>query len=109
MKNTNFIDKEQFIKLLSQTSGFTQKDSGDFLDSLISVLGDCVAERKEVRVRGFGKLRFFPIKSRKGYNPKQLQYIDYPEAEKIIFTLSHYIKSGKNEDPDSEEFEFDEV
>jgi nucleoid DNA-binding protein len=91
-KNTKYIDKNQFIKKLSERSGYTLTDSKYFLDILCDVLIECVIDRTPLKVRGFGELNFYPIAKHVGFNPKKLEKIELPDSEKVIFTLAQKIR-----------------
>lgn len=61
--------KEEFIKILSLRSGFTQSDTRIFLDSLISIFEDAMIYRLELHISGWLQLTHTLIKSRIGSKP----------------------------------------
>lgn len=92
------IDKDLFIKMLAQRCNFTVADTRYFVDNLIALFGDCIANGGEINVRGFGKLYTQIIPERKGYKPVtrkpgEGEFADYPEAKRVIFRLSKDLRA----------------
>ena len=57
-KKKQIIGKDDLIRLISQKSNFTIKDSEYFWDCFIEVLKDIVEEQIELSVSWFGRLYF---------------------------------------------------
>jgi nucleoid DNA-binding protein len=91
------LDKDGFIRLLSEKTGYTLGDTKHFIDVLIDVFGECIVNEIQVDIRGFGKLYqqtiperegFKPIKGKKGEGEK----MHYPETKRIIFKLAKNLR-----------------
>ncbi len=63
--------KDEFIKILSSKSGFTQSDSRIFLDSLISIFEDAMINRLEIHVSGWLQLTHTLLPKRIGSKPQK--------------------------------------
>lgn len=81
------MDKDGFVEIVAQKSGFTKGDVKVILDTMISVFTDCVKKGIEVRVRGFGHLYSQIIPARLGKDKVQL-----PETTRVIFKLAEGIR-----------------
>ena len=91
------LDKDGFIKALSDKTGYTLGDTRNFVNNMIEVFSDCILNEIEIDARGFGKLYvqtlperdgFKPIKGKKGEGTK----MHYPEAKRVIFKLSKNLR-----------------
>lgn len=87
------LDKIGLVRKIAEKTGYTIRDSEEFLNCFMDVLRDCIINREEISVRGFGHLKFhtvsehkgaIPITGKKGYKEE----IIIPAFEKCKFTLS---------------------
>ena len=64
------IGKQELVKLLSEKTKKSQKDSAEFLDALIDIISDSLSQAKEVNILGFGKFYVSQRAARQGINPQ---------------------------------------
>lgn len=102
------LDKIGLIRKIAEKTGYTLRDSEEFLNCFIEVLRDSIKNREEISVRGFGHLKFHtvsehrgtkPITGKKGYKEE----IVIPAFEKCKFTLSYDLRRLMRE-TDEEEY-----
>ena len=89
----DILTKDDFIREISARSGFSLLDSRDLLDTIIEIFSDCMKQRLELHVSGFGKLTHTLIPKRVGSKPSRgkigsTEKVEYPEATRSNFKLA---------------------
>jgi nucleoid DNA-binding protein len=100
------MNKDELIHEISNRTGFTIKDSEEFLNTFIEILRDTIRNHIDFFVRGLGKIKYTTVKEHEGRKPTpgvkgKSEIIMIPEMEKISFKLSSDLRYG-NEDDDVE-------
>jgi len=83
------IGKQELIKLLSEKTKKSQKDSAEFIDAFIEIVSDSLSQEKEVSIPNFGKFYVSKRAAREGTNPQTKEKIQIPATKVPLF------KSGK--------------
>jgi len=101
--------KDEFIKILSSKSGFTQSDTRIFLDSMIEIFAEACQQRLEINVYGWLQLTHTllpkrigsrPTKGKKGFSEK----IELGESTRSNIKISQNLrKLSKSEIINSED------
>lgn len=86
------IGKDEFIKIVSEKSNFTQGDIAFILRCIVETFEEAALLEKEMKIYGFGKLKYVKFKPRKAHNPKKNISITVPETTKVVFTLAENIR-----------------
>ena len=75
------MNKLQLVKALSESNGTTQKQSEQFLNSLIKTIVDELSENGEVKLVGFGTFKTKINEARKGINPQRKKKLRFLKKE----------------------------
>ena len=87
------MNKEEFIREVAKRSHFTIGDIRDIWAVIEEIFADAVRERIVLSLRGFGKLYYTKIRSRKGHDAKRNKPTEFPETEKINFKVSERLRN----------------
>ena len=63
------MNKLEFIKKVSETSGVSQKDTKDVLESMFELIKETLTRGEEVKLTGFGKFEVKKRSERVAMNP----------------------------------------
>lgn len=85
--------KDEFIKQIAHRNNYNQGDCKKVVDTMIEILHDCIVNREEFSVRGFGQLQYSVTEGHEGNKPTRGQKgvtekIWIPETKKVKFVLS---------------------
>lgn len=69
------INKQELVKLLSEKTKKSQKESAELLDALIDLISESLSQEKEVNILGFGKFYVSQRAAREGINPQTKEKI----------------------------------
>jgi len=86
------IGKQELIKLLSEKTKKSQKDSAEFIDAFIEIVSDSLSQEKEVSITGFGKFYVSKRAAREGINPQTKEKIQIPETKLPLFKAGKGLK-----------------
>lgn len=86
------MNKSELVKELACRTGFTQKDSGKFLDALTETIGEVVATGDDVAILGFGSFYLKRRDARKGLSFGKECYI--PASRSVGFKAGKGLKDA---------------
>jgi len=86
------IGKQELIKLLSEKTKKSQKDSAEFIDAFIEIVSDSLSQEKEVSITGFGKFYVSKRAAREGTNPQTKEKIQIPATKVPSFKAGKGLK-----------------
>jgi DNA-binding protein HU-beta len=86
------IGKQELIKLLSEKTKKSQKDSAEFIDAFIEIVSDSLSQDKEVSIPGFGKFYVSKRAAREGINPQTKEKIQIPATKVPLFKAGKGLK-----------------
>ena len=91
------LDKDGLIKVISDKTEYTIKDTRRFLNALIETFGECLINEQDIDVRGWGHMYIQTIPARRGYVPikgkrGEGEFKDFPEAKRVIFKLAKNLR-----------------
>lgn len=84
------MNKEQFIKKMSEIGGITQVEACRETNLFIDTLTECLKEDDKVTFQGFGKFEKRIMKEKMGRNPKNGKLYPVPKHNVVRF------KAGKS-------------
>jgi len=92
------MQKDEFIKALSDKSGYTKEGCNDILNSMIELFEDIIKERVELSIRGFGQIQYKTTAKHEGNKPTKgvkgsTERIIIPETESVSFKLASNLKN----------------
>jgi|GEM_PF-2946266 len=91
------MNTSDFLKALSKKSGFTYGDCDALIESMIAVFQDCVENKEDLYIYGFGKMKFVSAKQftiRNDKTEKEI-VIGGDERPRIYFRLSDNLKNKR--------------
>lgn len=81
------MNKDQLVTAIAtELPGTTKKSVGQFLNALIKVISESVADGEKITIVGFGTFGAAPVKERNGRNPKTNEPMLIPSSVKPKFT-----------------------
>jgi len=86
------MNKAQLVTKISEQTT-TKKQAQDIVDTVLDSIRDCLKNREDVALSGFGTFRVKQTKARMGRNPKTGETIQIPAKKKIAFRASKDLKS----------------
>lgn len=86
------MNKNEFINLVNEKSGISKKDCKLCLETILSVITDCLSQGKSLTLSNFGKFKVNNIKSKSIYNfqTKSKEIVDARKTP--IFKASDNLK-----------------
>lgn len=96
----------EFIRVLGEKVQFTQGDVKEILKGIIEIFEECVEQNVELKLKGFGKIKFIYIPERnvsgfytgKGEDKVWHEPKTYAPSRKVIFTLAENIRFRKGDE-----------
>ena len=94
---TRVITQDEFITMLSQRAEFTKSDTLDLYRAMVEVFEESARDGVEIKLKGFGRLHFKPIKARhiSSFTDKDGNFYeskDLPPASRTLFSLAENIR-----------------
>lgn len=86
------IGKQELVKLLSEKTKKSTKDSAEFIDAFIETVSEILSQEKEVNITGFGKFYVSKRAARDGINPQTKEKIKIPESRLPMFKAGSRLK-----------------
>ena len=99
-KGKKIIYTNDFVHMLAEMSGYTIKDSREFLYAFIKVFEYCAENDWDISIDNFGKMWVSDVPARKGYRPVPGvkgagEFVEYPPSRKVIFSLTQNTRKPK--------------
>ena len=80
------MNNKEFISELARKLGYTNKDTAQYVSSVISVMTQELQDGKTVAIQGFGTFKSSKRKAREGVNPQNpSQKIKIPAMNVVTF------------------------
>jgi DNA-binding protein HU-beta len=86
------MTKSQLLQKLADGAGITKKQSGQVLDTLVSLTVGSVRKGDPVKIVGLGTFRKVQTKARMGRNPQTGEPIKIPARKKVRFSVAKTFK-----------------
>lgn len=80
------ITLPKLAAMLADYSGLKRKLCDDFLRELFSVVGNELANDRQVKIKGFGSFKLMPVEARKSVNVTTGEAFEIPAHHKVVFT-----------------------
>lgn len=91
------MNKKEFVKAISEKLGTTQKAAGEYLDAVVEVIMEALAEGTEVKISGFGTFSVTERAAREGRNPMTGETIQIDAKKSPKFKAAKALKDAVNE------------
>ena len=88
------MNKHDFCKLISEKTGFTQKDTKVFLDGFEAAVSETLAAGDDVRLTGFGTYSTSARAARTGRNPQTGEAMEIPAGRGVKFKAGKALKTA---------------
>ena len=88
------MNKLEFIKKVSETSGVNQKHTKDVIESMIEIIKSSLNKGEEVRLTGFGKFEVKKRSERVAINPMTKKKMVVPSAIVPTFKAGSELKKA---------------
>lgn len=86
------LGKQELVKLLSEKTKKSNKDSLEFIDAFIETVSDILSQEKELNITGFGKFYVSKRAAREGINPQTKEKVKIPEIKLPMFRAGKTLK-----------------
>lgn len=84
--------KTEFIKLVAEKTGISQKETKQVIDAALEVIADCLKNGERVTLTGFGTFEVRSRQAREGVNPQTRSKIQIPATKTPGFSASSTLK-----------------
>lgn len=91
------MNKKEFVKLVAEKLGKTQKEVEEVLDVIIESIADSLVSGEGVNFVGFGKFEVSERAERKGRNPQTSEEMVIPASKAPKFKAGKTLKDRMNE------------
>lgn len=88
------MNKHDFVKVISEKTGFTQKDTRVFLEGFEDAVAETLANGDDVRITGFGTYSTSERAARTGRNPSTGEPIEISASRGIKFKAGKALKTA---------------
>ena len=91
------IKQNEFITMLAERAHFTKSDTLEIYRAMVEIFEESARYGIEIKLKGFGRLHFKPIKARRisSYTDKDGNFYeskDLPPASRTLFSLAENIR-----------------
>ncbi len=94
------MNKSEFVKKVSEKTGFTQKDTEKFFKAHNDTIMETLSEGEKIQVVGFGTYETRERKEREGRDPRTGKVVFIPATRVPVFkagkALKDVVKFGTN-------------
>jgi len=90
------MTKADMAARIANANGFTQMESMDLVESVLSIIKDTLAEGEMVKVSGFGNFVVKEKSDRRGRNPQTGEDITIDARRVLTFKASAMLKGAMN-------------
>jgi DNA-binding protein HU-beta len=95
------LQKTEFIKLVADRTGISQKETKQVIDAALDVISESLAKGDKVTLTGFGTFEVRSRQARDGVNPQTRQKISIPATKTPGFSASSTLKEAVKGSGDS--------
>lgn len=90
------MNKTELVAEIAAKTGFTKKDTGAVVETILNVITDTLVSGDEVGITGFGKFSVVDKPARVSRNPKTGEEVKVPAKKAPKFKASTNLKSAIN-------------
>lgn len=90
------MNKQEFVKAIADKSGYTIKDTAEFLDAYLEVVKEALLDGDKISLVGFGTYEVKEIAEKQGVNPATGEKITIAACKKPVLKFSSAIKDALN-------------
>lgn len=90
------MTKRDLVDKISETGGFSLKDSYDIVDSVLGLLKNTLVEGEDIKIHGFGNFVLREKAVRRGRNPQTGEAIEIPAKRILTFKPSRLLRDAIN-------------
>ncbi len=90
------MTKADIIETVSGRCGFSKKESSELVESVLSLIKDCLASGDDLKISGFGKFEVRQKKTRRGRNPQTGETLEISARTILSFKPSQLLKAAVN-------------
>lgn len=90
---TPTLTKAELSELLFERLGLNKRESKDMVDAFFDILGQTLADGRDVKLSGFGNFHIRHKAARPGRNPRTGELIPIDERVVVTFHASHKLKA----------------
>ena len=101
MNNLNNFTREDIAESLHVDFGLTKKDCIVFVNDIIDIITESLANKGYVKIHNFGSFKVIRKKSRIGRNPKTMEDVMISERNVLKFKPSRVILDHINKNNDT--------
>jgi nucleoid DNA-binding protein len=86
------MNTDDFVRLMAKENGYSLSDNEAMLKTVIAIFEKAISTEEEIDIRGFGHLRYKPIKGGLHRFSKYKEPVLYPDSIKLVFSLSDNLR-----------------
>lgn len=91
------MNKEELVAAISEKTNLTKKDTKDFVEAFMEVVGETVEKGEDIKLVGFGSFLVKERKARVGRNPRNPEEeINIPASKTVTFKIGKKLKDIVN-------------
>ena len=90
------MNKSEFVKAIADKAGYTLKDTGVIVDSLLEVVKEALVDGDKISLVGFGTFEVKDVAEKQGVNPATGEKITIAACKKPVLKFSSAIKDALN-------------
>lgn len=87
------MNKGEFIKIMSDKAGSTQKDAALYYEAFVATIEDGLTAGEKIQLLGFGNFEVKEVAGRTGVNPQTGAKVSIPASKKPVFKFGANFKS----------------
>lgn len=88
------MNKKEFVKVIAEKTGFTQKDTKVFLEGFEGAVSETLAAGDDIRLTGFGTYSTSARAARTGRNPQTGEAMEIPASRGVKFKAGKALKAA---------------
>ena len=86
------MNKGEFIKVMADKAGFTQKDAAVAYDAVIASITEALKAGEKVQLVGFGTIEVKDVPAKTGINPQTKAPVEIPACKKPVMKFGKAYK-----------------
>lgn len=90
------ITRKELAAILSEKTGFTVKESAEFLDRVFEILTETLERGEKIKIHGFGNFVVREKRARRGRNPKTGEALQISARRVVTFKPSPMLRKALN-------------
>ncbi|MBO4939421.1 MAG: HU family DNA-binding protein [Clostridia bacterium] len=86
------MNKGEFIKVMADKAGFTQKDAAAAYEAFVSTVTEALKEGDKVQLIGFGSFELKDVPAKEGINPQTKEKVQIAACKKPVMKFGKAYK-----------------